>query len=226
MRAKSEASSDDSSIVFDQKDRTHYLYDFDSDEESSDDSEEYVPGTGLDVDSDYSGEDEELLDPSLRGKDKARAYKGREIQHETERISLNDMADESSTMKRNAQVVVGSIACIFLLAIIIPAVYIFWPRHSFDFDHTKVAVTVNDNSCISQYLCNANCTQIDVERGCCIGCNPSVPPGGACGLIVDVTWDNITSETIPQRVWIIASLDGRHYYTTGYAPYVLTNTTE
>lgn len=115
-----------------------------------------------------------------------------------------------------------TLSVLLIVGLIVLSCTVFlWPRHDRTFDHTRVGITVQNNTCFGNWTCDG-CTDIQKEYGCCRGCNPDVPPLNACSFFVTLEYENVTSYSVPQRVWLFASLDGINYYTTGYAPYVET----
>lgn len=123
----------------------------------------------------------------------------------------------------NSKVMVLAVVLVIILLAASCAVFL-WPNERRAFDHTRVSVQVDNTTCYGAWDCD-NCTTIEQSRGCCRGCNPDVPPLNACSFEVTMGYENVTSYSVPQRVWLFASLDGFNYYTTGYAPFVQTTNT-
>jgi len=79
--------------------------------------------------------------------------------------------------------------------------------------------------CQYERKCTSDTCSLIIERqeGCCLGCPSRLdnPLDDNCNFNVTVGWFNITELTIRQRVYLFASLDGEHFYQTGFAPPVV-----
>jgi hypothetical protein len=100
-------------------------------------------------------------------------------------------------------------------------------------DHTKVYILPGSRleqklgtagKCQYERKCPDICVRtIERQEGCCIGCpvRQEDPLDDNCNFNVTVGFKNITELDIRQRIYMFASLDGKTFFQTGFAPPVV-----
>eukprot|EP01095_Lingulamoeba_sp_RSL-Kostka_P007284 TRINITY_DN2302_c0_g1_i1.p1 TRINITY_DN2302_c0_g1~~TRINITY_DN2302_c0_g1_i1.p1 ORF type:complete len:336 (-),score=80.41 TRINITY_DN2302_c0_g1_i1:117-1124(-) len=150
--------------------------------------------------------------------------KVKENLHETEQLSKLQITNEIEKRRRNTQCFFAICAIILILIVTLPTLYLIWPRNTVIYDHNMVHVDIPPRKCLLNSTCETDgreCTQLENSLGCCVGCPIEKEP--QCGLNVTISWHQVPLSKDKQRIWLLVTQDGYHWYSTGFAPYVTGN---